>query len=218
MSGPNDPTQGQPTGDGQAPPATPTPAEGAAPAATPGDGGTSSPTPTAPAVSFSQTDVDSIASKAREEARARTLKDLGFESIDAAKAAIKAAEEAEEAKLGDVEKLNKQLTKRDERIAELEAMLLDRTKEDVLKAKGLDPALKDRLRGTTLEELQADADVLAGLVPTTPAPTSVGAPTAPAAGNTAGSLEEQIAEAEKAHDWPLAMRLKTQLAQQAPVT
>lgn len=62
----------------------------------------------------------------RESARARFVKDLGFEKPEDLKAVLKAAKDAEDAKLSEIERLRKQADEykpRAERAAELEARL-----------------------------------------------------------------------------------------------
>lgn len=53
--------------------------------------------------------------------------------------------------------------------AQLKAAELKALRLEVATAKGLPQGLVDRLRGETREELEADAEVLAGLIPKTPA-------------------------------------------------
>ena len=87
---------------------------------------------------------------------------------------------------------------------------------EVAAAKGLDLALASRLTGATREELEADADVLKGLIPTVtdpaavttgdqPVPTIGKIPPSPS-GNV--SLGDQIAAAEAAGDKALVGQLK----------
>lgn len=87
---------------------------------------------------------------------------------------------------------------------------------EVAADKGLDLKLAARLTGTTREELEADADVLKGLIPTAPEPTpaTTGDQPVPTIGKTPPSptgnvtLGEQIAAAEAAGDAALVGRLK----------
>jgi len=97
---------------------------------------------------------------------------------------------------------------------------------EVAAEKGLDLKLATRLTGTTREELEADAEVLMGLIPKAepnseltptpgqPVPTVAKTPPTPGSGNV--SLDAQIAAAEQAGDLALAGRLKAmKLGQQS---
>ena len=93
---------------------------------------------------------------------------------------------------------------------------------EVAAEKGLDLALASRLTGATREELEADADVLKGLIPTSEPPAAPGAQPVPTIGKTPPSptgnvsLGDQIAAAEAAGDKALVGRLKAmQLGQSA---
>lgn len=83
----------------------------------------------------------------------RTIEKLRAEKKDAAEKARKAAEEAEQAKKGAGESSG--------RIAELEKALL---RERVGRRLGLPDALVDRLKGSTEDEIVADAEQLVDLV------------------------------------------------------
>ncbi|MET9953515.1 hypothetical protein ABZ135_18460 [Streptomyces sp. NPDC006339] len=154
------------------------------------------------------------AEQARKELEAR-LKEL--EPL-AAK-----AQQLEDAKKSEAEKLTEKLTAAEKRALAAEEKAL---RLEVATAKGLTPAQAKRLVGSTKDELEADADeLLASFGGTPPADSSGkkpgrrpveqlrpgGAPNPPAP-----SLAEQIAAAEKARNWAEASRLKTiQLMQMA---
>jgi hypothetical protein len=90
-----------------------------------------------------------------------------------------------------------------------------RMREQVATAAKLPPELATRLRGSTREELEADAAALAALIPAasatpgTPAPD----PTQGARGGTS-DLEARLAQAEKDGRTGDVIHLKTQLAEQ----
>ena len=90
---------------------------------------------------------------------------------------------------------------------------LQATRWKVIATKGLSVELADRLRGTTEEELLADADVLLKLAPPAKKPIPKSNPASKTNGDP-GSLEEQIAEAEAKKDFVTSRRLKSQLVAQ----
>lgn len=67
-----------------------------------------------------------------------------------------------EAEMTETEKLQQALAERDARLKELEIAQLQRQAAD---KHGLPPAFATRLKGETLEELEADAEAMAGLLP-----------------------------------------------------
>jgi hypothetical protein len=96
------------------------------------------------------------------------------------------------------------------RDAELRAVRLE-----VAAAKGLTPAQAARLQGATREELDADADQLKELFPTTPATPGTPAPD-PSQGARGGSnaLEAQLKAAQDKGDARESIRIKQLLAEQ----
>lgn len=104
-----------------------------------------------------------------------------------------------------------------ERFAELERTANDergaRWRLEVAAAKGLTPQQAARLQGSTLEELNADADALVALFPTAPAGPRNPAPD-PSQGARGGQpspdLEAQIAAAKTAGNNRLAISLERQ--------
>lgn len=82
--------------------------------------------------------------------------------------------------------------------------------------KVLPAGLADRLRGSTKEELEADADALLASLPQPAAPVPTGAPHTPVEALRPGALpappaqgfDDQIAAATAAGDWQLAIALK----------
>lgn len=220
MSG-NDPapTTGQQAPDGQPAMATPPTGEGANPSA----GAAAQPEPTNAGVPQEQ--VDAIAARARDEGRTRLLKELGFDDPKELKDALAAFRAAEDAKLGENERMTKELEKRDKLLSDAAKANLDLVKELVLVDLGLTKEQRAevaaRLQGETREELEEDAQKLAKLLalpgaaepPATP-PANIGAPTGPAGGNTGKSLEEQIREAEAVGDFATSIELKGRLSAQ----
>ena len=79
------------------------------------------------------------------------------ERLKAAEAAEAKLAELEDAKLGDVERLEKRAQEATARATDAEARA---NRLEVAVAKGLTPAQAKRLVGTTVEELEADADEL----------------------------------------------------------
>ncbi|MBN2389900.1 MAG: hypothetical protein JXR84_04210 [Anaerolineae bacterium] len=110
-----------------------------------------------------------------------------------AKDAEKTAQEAEEKRLADekrwqelAEKRQAELEKASQELARVQREVLVR---DVATAACLPAALAARLRGTTREELEADAAELKELIPTAPTQTP-GAPAGPNRAGGAGELDD----------------------------
>lgn len=108
----------------------------------------------------------------------------------------------------DLEQLTERLDGYERQIAE-ERMA--RWRAEIVAEKGLTPALAERLRGSTREELAADADALLALIPAAPRNPQPD----PSQGSRGGvpDLAALIAAAEKAGDWQSVIALKRQAAQ-----
>jgi chromosome segregation ATPase len=138
------------------------------------------------------------AKEARRRAEEAEAKVKEYE--DAQKSEQQKLEEAAAAAKEEADALRKQIT-------ELEVR---QRRSDVALAKNLPPKLAERLRGETVEEIEADADALLedlGTIPgETPPPGDGGArtPVQPK------GLADEIAEAEAAGDYRKAMSLKNQ--------
>ena len=100
------------------------------------------------------------------------LGDAGKKAIDAERAARKAADKAladANAKIKEFEDRDKSesqklLEERDALRAENSRLAIDNLRRDVAIAKGITPEAASRIVGTTREELEADADVLLGVL------------------------------------------------------
>ena len=100
------------------------------------------------------------------------LGDAGKRALDAERAARKAAEKAvadAQAKIKEFEDRDKTETQklqeeRDALKAENSRLAVDNLRRDVAIAKGITPEAASRLVGTTRDELEADADVLLGVL------------------------------------------------------
>lgn len=129
---------------------------------------------------------------------------------------VKAIAEALGVKTGgdpktDVQALTEQVQslQQQQRDAELRA-----TRLEVAAAKGLTPAQAARLQGATREDLEADAEALKQLFPTSATPgTPAPDPTQGARGG-ANPLEAQLKAAQDKGDTKEAIRLKTAIAAQ----
>lgn len=110
-------------------------------------------------------------------------------------AAILRLKEIEDAQKSEQEKLTERAEKAEREAAEARIALMRR---DVAADKQLPPAMADRLRGTTREELEADADELLKMLPTNGSDNKPkGAPQPPAGENgpqRAKSLAEAISK------------------------
>lgn len=185
----------------------PNPAEGATPPAEP----TTEPAKTEPPA----TGGDDIArmrealAKANEEAKNFRLELKALKDRDPVKAIAEAlGVKPADVKTDDLAATVKQMQEQ-MRAAELRAVRLE-----VAAAKGLTPAQAARLQGTTREELDADADQLKELFPTSatpgiPAPD----PTQGSRGST-NALEAQLKAAQDKGDAKEAIRLKNAIAAQ----
>lgn len=80
--------------------------------------------------------------------------------------------------------------------------------------KGLPATLASRLQGNTREEVEADADALAGLMPQSAPKVMKPNPAQGTSGGGAPSLEQRIAEADKSGDRRQVLRLKALQLQQ----
>lgn len=99
------------------------------------------------------------------EAARKALKDANREAADRRKkleAYEKAEQEKAAAELSETDKLKKQL---EETAAKLRAVELNNLKQRTAAAVGLPPELADRLQGETEDDLKADAEKLAKLMP-----------------------------------------------------
>ncbi len=190
------------------------------PAGTPSEGG--KPTALEPEKkTLTQAEIDSIVEerlnrdrKTREEALA---KDLGMPLKDA-KALLKAAKDAEEAKKSELEKLTGE---RDTHRTEAEKARLEAAKLRALAKAGADPekidALLKRVVGNTPEEIEADVKELQtlGLLQTKPPAGATGAGNTGLQQRQEQTLDEQIREVEaqaiktgNRDDWARVNRLK----------
>jgi hypothetical protein len=146
------------------------------------------------------------------------LGDAGKRALDAERAARKAAEKAaadalakvkefEEAQLSDAEKLTKRAEDAEKTASDATSRL---ARIEAAAKAGLPFDAADRLKGSTPEELEADAVALKALLgdgtgTTPPGPLDGGAkPPAP----KQGSLDERIAEAQAKGDWKAFDRLQ----------
>jgi hypothetical protein len=135
-----------------------------------------------------------------------------------AEAARKLAE-IEDAAKSEAERLAEQATKAEQRATQAETAL---ARLRVASSKGLPPELADRLVGSTEEELAEDADRLLTLVKpsdgTPPKPTG-SADTGPqgAPPSNTPTLQQQIADAQKAGDHKRVIALNSQLLAQVAV-
>lgn len=92
-----------------------------------------------------------------------------------------------------------------------------RWRAEVAHAKGLSPQQAERLRGASREDLEADADALLALFPTTPAGPRIPAPdpSQGVRGQSAADLESLIAEAQRQGDYRKVIALQKQKLQTA---
>jgi len=116
----------------------------------------------------------------------RLVKELRQENAGHRKKAKDAEElgaKAEEQRLADEKKFQELAEKRAKELdtikAELAAERLTRLRGEVAAAAGLPATLAERLRGTSKEELEADAKELKKLIPATATATAPGAPSGP---------------------------------------
>lgn len=194
----------------------------------PGDPATDQPTPTpapAPAAPKPTPTEPKTGDQSKDEDE--PLGEKGLKALAAEREAREAAEKREAALLKQIEDSKK--TAEQKAADDLEAARKEATENaakalryEVAADKGLDLALASRLTGATREELEADADVLKGLIPTSEPPAAPGAQPVPTIGKTPPSptgnvsLGDQIAAAEAAGDKALVGRLKAmQLGQSA---
>lgn len=181
------------------------------PAEDSGGGQPDQPAPPAPAPDTSQQpdgppaedkqqtfDAEYVAGLRKENAKYRTL------AKENAAAAAKLAE-IEEASKTEAQKQAEQLQKLQQENAQLKA---DQVKAQVAEAKGVPARL---LVGATREQLEASADELLAFKGQTPPP-DFGAGNRGDTPNTLEALDRQIAEAQKARDVPLSLRLQKQRA------
>ena len=91
---------------------------------------------------------------------------------------------------------------------------LGRARLEVAAAKGLTPAQASRLQGSTREELDADADRLKELFPTSATPGTPAPDPTQGSRGTANALEAQLKAAQDKGDTREAIRLKQVLAEQ----
>jgi hypothetical protein len=126
---------------------------------------------------FSQKDLDKAAGSARNDGKAVGLKEkaneLGFASVEEMEAAAKAHQQAESERMGQLEKVQKQLEKEQTRAAQLETSLTEtngKAKESILNAKATLAALAldtkpDRVEAVIelakLSEIELDANFVA---------------------------------------------------------
>lgn len=113
----------------------------------------------------------------------------------------------------DLEQLTERLDGYERRIAEEQQA---RFRAEVAAEKGIPPALVERLRGNTKDELAADADALLALIPAQPSGPRTPAPdpSQGARGTAPADLDVQIADAETRGDWQRVISLKRQKASQ----
>lgn len=131
----------------------------------PGNGGGKK-DPEPPAKTFTQEDLDK-----KIEARLKREREK-YADYDELKQAQQELEELKKGQMSEQEKLAAELEKAKKEAAEAAAktaaLELERTKEKVCREVGLPDGFADRLKGTTEEELKADAESLKKLVPATP--------------------------------------------------
>lgn len=193
-----------------APPAPQTPPPGE-PAATP----PAAPAPAAPADKGAGGKDAVLADLAKERDARQALQ----KQVDALAPLQKLAEvlgvTPDKAKPTDIEALAGRLGSLEQRAADAEARAM---RAEVAAAKKLPQSLADRLRGSTVEELAADADALLAAFPQPGQPSNGGTPQPdPTQGARGGSSDVQaaLAEAQKKGDVREQIRLKTLLAEQA---
>lgn len=143
-------------------------------------------------------DADYVDKLRKENAKYRT------QAKDNAAAAARLAE-IEEANKTEAQKQAEQLQRLQQENAQLKA---DQVKAQVAEAKGVPARL---LVGDTQEQLEASADELLAFRGQTPPP-DFGAGNRGDTPNTLEALDRQIAEAQKARNVPLAVRLQKQRA------
>lgn len=108
----------------------------------------------------------------------------------------------------DLEKITERLAEHEKTLAEERAA---RFRAEVAHEKGLTAAQVARLRGSTREELLADADELLALFPTAPAKPGIPAPDpSQGQGGSVPDLDTRIAEAQKAGDWRKVIALQNE--------
>lgn len=76
-------------------------------------------------------------SKGRQDGQKELLKSLGFDKVDDLKATIKAAKEAQEAELSDLERKDKEIEAKDSELADLQAQLEKATANNLALAAGV---------------------------------------------------------------------------------
>jgi len=160
------------------------------------------------------------AERARADTEAKRARDLAakvaeLEPLAALKplADVLAGKQTGQAKT-DLELLTERLDAQDKAIA---AAQLDAARAKVAADKGLTPALAERLRGTTVDELAADADALLSALPAKP----TGPKPDPTQGAQGGvvDVDSQIKEAQAKGDLKTVLRLTNQklVGQMAPI-
>ena len=183
-------------------PTEPTPTPNPAPAPKPVE----PPKPPTPPRTFTQDEVNAfLAEEKRKAGEALTAK---YGDLDQLKSLADAQKAAEEAAKTEAQKQADALAKLQQ---ENESLKVSNLRSQVAEAKGVPAAL---LTGSTQAEIEAAADALIAFrgvqppAPPAPAPTAHAAGSNGAPAGSPGDIDAQIAEAEKARNFPLAIALK----------
>jgi len=130
--------------------------------------------------------------KERAMATINKLRDIEKQAVKDSKelARLKAEEQKRlDAQLTETERYKKQA---DELLAEKAKLQADILRRDVIAETGLPPQLADRLKGSTLEELTADANELLKLLPKTKSNQSVTNPGGASSEETEAQMRERL--------------------------
>lgn len=147
----------------------------------------------------------------REARKALERRLAALAPLEKLAAALAGAEQAGDGRT-DVERLTERINKYE---ADLAAEREARWRAEVAAEKGLPAELAGRLRGTTREELAADADALKALIPAAPSGPRIPAPDPTQGARGPVDLAAQIADAERAGDWQRVIALKRAMTTRA---
>ena len=142
----------------------------------------------------------------REARKALERRLAALAPLERLAAALAADQGADDGKT-DVQRLAERLDAYERQLAE-ERMA--RWRVEVAAERGLPPELADRLRGSTREELAADADALRALIPAAGAAPRVPMPDPTQGARGPVDLDAQIADAQRRGDWRTVLSLQNQ--------